>query len=93
MLRVSDLGLWALSLRVYKCSQLNVDSILISPLPVIGIIIGILIFRPLKGGVLLIRGLHYRFLGSKGLIDICALLKMMYHVLLRTSGCTHRYEA
>ena len=30
-----------------------------NPLPLVGIVIGILILRPLKGGGLLIRGLHY----------------------------------
>ena len=36
----------------------NVDPWLINPLPLIGCIIGFLIFRPLKGGGLLIMGLH-----------------------------------
>ena len=34
----------------------NVDPLLRNPLPIIGISIGILIFRPLKGGGSLIKG-------------------------------------
>ena len=41
------------------------DPRLINPFPLIGIIIGILIFRPLKGGGLLIMGLHYLSSGSR----------------------------
>ena len=35
------------------------DPYLMNPLPLIGIIIGIRILRPLEGGGLLITGLHY----------------------------------
>ena len=37
----------------------NPDRLLINPLPLIGIILGIQILRPLKGGGSLITGLHY----------------------------------
>ena len=35
-------------------------------IPFIGIIIGILIFRPLRGGGLLIMGLHYHYFRVQG---------------------------
>ena len=40
----------------------DADPSLINPLPIIGIIIGILLLRPLKGGGSSLMGLHYHHL-------------------------------
>ena len=58
--------LWGVGFRLWRVQYLGygclgsdvVDPLLINPLPLIGIIIGIQILRPLKGGGLLIMGLH-----------------------------------
>ena len=57
---VKVLGLRAVKVWVFSDEGLwfNVDPGFINPFPLLGIIIGILILRPLEGGGVLIMGLH-----------------------------------
>ena len=53
---------WMLGDPIFKRIEddiLSVDPELMNRLPLMGVIVGILILRPLQGGSLLIRGLHY----------------------------------